>query len=127
MARILVIDDEAPIRNIIGLTLRKQSHEIIEAPNGKVGIECQRQNPADIVITDIIMPEQDGIETIMNLRKAFPQTKIIAMSGGGRIGPGSYLEMAKKMGAHHVLEKPLDRKELSAIIHKLLESPSEGR
>jgi len=120
MAKILVIDDEEMVRLTIRRTLEKLGHEVEEAENGRIGLEMQKANPADVIITDIIMPEQEGVETIIHLIKENPDTKIIAVSGGGRIGATDYLAHAKKYGAARVFEKPFDRKELAAAVEELV-------
>jgi len=83
MARILLIDDDAPVRRTLRKMLERQGYEVEEAPDGKAGLTLYQENPADLIITDLIMPEMEGIETIMELRRRFPDVKIIAMSGGG--------------------------------------------
>jgi DNA-binding response OmpR family regulator len=120
MARILVIDDEDQIRAMLRLALEREGYQVMEAPNGKLAMRLQTENPADLVITDIVMPEQEGIETIIGLHREFPATKIIAISGGGNIGPANYLIMAKKLGAHHALCKPFGHDELVSAVRDLL-------
>ena len=86
MVKVLVADDEDMVRMVVKQTLAKAGIDVIEASNGREALEMQANDPADVVITDIIMPEQEGIETIVQLRKDYPDLPIIAMSGGGRIG-----------------------------------------
>jgi len=121
MARILIIDDEAMMRDLIANILEREGYETITASGGKDGIKIHRENPADLIITDLIMPEKDGLETIMELRRDYQDVKIIAMSGGGKIDPETYLQIAKTMGAIKTIAKPFDRKELLKTIQKLLE------
>ena len=83
MARILIIDDEPQIRSMLKLMLEREDYEVVEAPDGVEGIKVYRQNPADLIITDLIMPNKDGIGMIIDLKKEFPDVNIIAMSGGG--------------------------------------------
>lgn len=116
MTRILVIEDEDMVRMTIKQILEKAGHEVDVASNGKHGLERQEANPADIVVTDIIMPEMDGVETTIELRSRFPQTKIIAISGGGRVHNLSFLEHAQQMGADVILPKPFTRDELLGAI-----------
>ncbi len=92
----------------------------MEAENGKIGLKLLGENGADLVITDLIMPEKEGIETIQELRRDFSHVKIIAISGGGAIGPETYLEIAKKMGAHRIFEKPFVLQEISEAIRELI-------
>jgi DNA-binding NtrC family response regulator len=117
---ILIIDDDERTRKLFRKILETEGYKVSEASNGNEGIKLFRKEPADLVITDIIMPEKEGIETIMELRKDFPDVKIIAMSGGGLVEADSYLEMAKKMGATEVLTKPIKNDELLKIIKDIL-------
>jgi len=119
-ARILVIDDEEEVRDIIKQMLELEGYEVITAVDGNQGIKLFKQEPADLVITDIIMPDKEGIETIIELRNQFPDVKIISISGGGRIGPHDYLNMAKKLGAERSFTKPFERKKLLKAIEELL-------
>jgi YesN/AraC family two-component response regulator len=127
MARILIIDDEPQIRSMLTLMLAREGYEIVEASDGVAGIKIYRQNPADLIITDLIMPNKDGIGMIIDLKKEFPDVKIIAMSGGGLNKPDGYLKGAKKLGAACTLTKPIDREEMLKAVREILkESPSEG-
>jgi len=127
MARILIIDDEPQIRSMLTLMLAREGYEIVEASDGVAGIKIYRQNPADLIITDLIMPNKDGIGMILDLKKEFPDVKIIAMSGGGLNKPDGYLKGAKKLGAACTLTKPIDREEMLKAVREILkESPSEG-
>jgi YesN/AraC family two-component response regulator len=124
MALILIIDDEPQIRSMLKLMLERDGHEVAEAPDGVEGIKIHRQNPADLIITDLIMPNKDGIGMIIELKKEYPNVKIIAMSGGGLNKPEGYLKGAKKLGAACTLTKPIDRDELLKAIKDVLRSPS---
>lgn len=125
MARILIIDDEPQIRSMLTLMLEREGYEVVEASDGVAGIKLYRQNPADLIITDLIMPNKDGIGMIIDLKKEFPDVKIIAMSGGGLNKPDGYLKGAKKLGAACTLTKPIDREEmLRAVKETLRDSPS---
>jgi YesN/AraC family two-component response regulator len=124
MTRVLIIDDEAPIRSMLKLMLERDGYEVAEAPDGMEAIRIYRQNPADLIITDLIMPNQDGIGMIIALKKEFPDVKIIAMSGGGLNKPEGYLKGAKKLGAACTLTKPIDRDEMLRAIKDVLKSPS---
>lgn len=119
-AHILIIDDDDRTRKLFRKILEREGYHITESSNGKMGIKMYREEPADLVITDIIMPEKEGIETIIDLRKEFPKVKIIAMSGGGHIGAESYLEIAKKIGAAKTLAKPITNDELIETIAEVL-------
>jgi CheY-like chemotaxis protein len=120
MAKILVFDDEPSILLMIKKMLEKAGHEVDIALNGREGMELLEKNKPDLVITDIIMPEKEGLETIMTLRKRYPEIKIIAISGGGRIGPEGYLPSAKHLGADMVFQKPLVQKEFMEAVALLL-------
>jgi CheY-like chemotaxis protein len=124
MALILIIDDEPQIRSMLKLMLERDGYEVAEAPDGIEGIRIYRQNPADLIITDLIMPNKDGIGVIIDLKKEFPNVKIIAMSGGGLNKPEGYLKGAKKLGAACTLTKPIDRGEMLRAIKDVLKSPS---
>ena len=112
MARILIIDDEPQIRSMLRLMLERDGYEVVEAPDGIEGIRAYRRKPADLIITDLIMPNKDGIGMIIDLQKEFPDVKIIAMSGGGLNKPEGYLKGAKKLGATCTLTKPIDREKM---------------
>ncbi len=120
-SRILIIDDEVQIREMLDQMLTREGYEVASAANGKVGMRLFREDPVDLIITDIIMPEKDGIEMILELRHDFSNLKIIAISGGGRLGPDGYLEMAQKLGAHKTFFKPFNRKEILDAVEELLE------
>ena len=122
MARILIIDDEPQIRSMLKLMLERDGYEVVEAPDGVEGIKVYRQNPADLIITDLIMPNKDGIGMIIELKKEFPDVKIIAMSGGGLNKPEGYLKGAKKLGAACTLTKPIDREEMLKAVKDILKN-----
>jgi YesN/AraC family two-component response regulator len=124
MALILIIDDEPQIRSMLKLMLERDGYEVAEAPDGIEGIRVYRQKPADLIITDLIMPNKDGVGMIIDLKKEFPHVKIIAMSGGGLNKPEGYLKGAKKLGAACTLTKPIDRDEMLRAIKEVLQSPT---
>ena len=127
MAKILVLDDEPSILLMIKKMLEKAGHEVAIALNGKEGMLLFEKNKPDLLITDIIMPEKEGLETIFELRKMYPDLKIIAISGGGRIHPEGYLPSAKHFGANLIFQKPLVQKEfLQAVTLLLNESGGKG-
>lgn len=122
MARILVIEDEADIRGLYRKLLEQAGHEVIEAPDGGVGVKLYRNNPTDLIITDIIMPEKEGLETIMELRRDFRHAKIIAISGGGAaMTSETCLHLAKGLGAAKALAKPFSKQELLDAVTEVLE------
>jgi len=120
MKRILVIDDDWQMREMMHQALERAGYGVVDAANGKIGMNIQRQEPVDLVITDLIMPEKEGIETIRELRRDFPGLKIIAISGGGRAGADGYLSVAKTIGADRTLSKPFDLKQILDTVGELL-------
>jgi CheY-like chemotaxis protein len=120
MARILIVDDEPDILIILERMLRKLDHEIVLAANGREAVRRLQELPIDLVITDLIMPESEGIETIAVIRKRWPDVKIIAMSGGGRQSPMPYLAVAATLGADATLAKPFDRAALTEALQRVL-------
>ena len=120
MARILVIDDDATVRLSVRLALEDADHAVQAAADGREGTILFQKSPADLVISDIFMPEKEGLETIDEIKRLRPQTKIIAISGGGRMDPGDYLTIAKSVGADRALMKPFDIQELVAVVDELL-------
>jgi two-component system response regulator (stage 0 sporulation protein F) len=113
MASILVIDDNEPVRGFLRAVLEAQGHTVTEAGQGRMAVQLLRQSSVDLVLTDIYMPDCDGLEVIMTLRRDFPSMKIVAMSGGS--GERNLLIVARQLGAHDVLEKPIN-------VDRLLES-----
>ena len=120
MLRVLVIDDEAMVRKIVRKMLERSGHTVVEAENGKLGIEQLKSATFDLVITDIIMPEMEGVETVIALKKDFPKVAIIAMSGGGRGANYDFLDAARKLGAAKALRKPFTRHELLEAVEECL-------
>ena len=120
MAKILVIDDEPQVRAMLRQMLEREGFEVMDAPDGKEGIKLYQENPTDLIITDIIMPEKEGLETIRELKKDYPDVKIIAISGGRRIEPGEYLLLAERFGAIKTFAKPVQREELLNAVREFL-------
>lgn len=100
--------------------LERPGYKVLEAPNGKEGIKLFREYPVDLIITDLLMPEKDGIEVIMELKRDFPDVNIIAISGGGHVGAEDYLHMAEKLGVQYTLAKPFDREALLKAVRDLM-------
>lgn len=121
MARILVIDDDAMVRETIRDILESQGYSVEEAENGRTGLAKMRKNRADLVVTDIIMPEMEGIEAMLAVREEFPGVKVIAISGGGRTANYDFLEVAGKLGANKTLQKPFTRDELLRAVRACLD------
>ena len=117
---ILVVDDEPELRELLLLVLKQAGHTAVGAADGhEAGLAIAGQ-PFDIVMTDLIMPERDGLEFIAEVRNKYPDVRIIAMSGGGHIARDSYLRIAQGFGAHAILEKPFENKELFSAIETAL-------
>ena len=121
MARVLVIDDEEQVRTLIREVLEGAGHEVMEAGNGREAMKLYEANPTEVVITDLVMPEQDGLETIRELRRRFPAVKIIAVSGAQQKLNLDLLYVAEKLGALRTLEKPFDIRKLVALVEELLQ------
>ena len=120
MRRILVIDDDVEFRQMLAKMLERAGYEVTEAANGREGMRLFREAPSELVITDILMPEQDGVETVIELKREFADTGIIAISGGGQIDSKEYLRMAERLGVTHTLSKPFGREELLDAVKELL-------
>ncbi len=120
MARILLIDDDDQFREMLAEILAGAGYEVVEARNGNAGAKAQYERPADLVITDIVMPEKEGLEVIRELRRQDPEVGIIAISGGGCYSGAHYLEVAEKLGADRALAKPFKRRDLLESISEIL-------
>jgi len=116
--RILVIDDSEMILMVMAEMLKLEGYEVTTAPDGEKGIESYRRNPADLVITDMIMPVKMGADVIMELREDFPNLDIIAMSGGGDFGPEVELDIARGFNTY-TITKPFNTERLLAAIRKI--------
>jgi len=113
MPSVLVVDDEDQVRQLIRETLEQAGYDVQDARDGKEGLEQYRTKPTDLVIMDILMPDQDGLESIMRLRREFPASRVIAMTGGSdMIGILNFLDVAKMLGARRTLQKPFEMKTL---------------
>jgi CheY-like chemotaxis protein len=121
MKNILVIDDDFSVRRCIRDMLVQAGYSVLEAENGIVGLGKFRHNKVDLVIIDLFMPEKEGIETIIELRKDFPDLKILAISGGiPGYGPDHFLNIAQKLGADSSLDKPFTMQQLLSTVKRLL-------
>jgi DNA-binding NtrC family response regulator len=122
MAEILVIDDDEIFSDVLFTALTHAGHQVRIANDGVAGIRSFHEKPADLVITDIVMPEKEGLDTIMDLRRDYPGLRIIAMSGGLAHDPKLYLHMAEKFGANAVLAKPFALSDLTKTVETVLAS-----
>jgi DNA-binding response OmpR family regulator len=119
MARILVIDDDEMIQGMLKQALQRVGYEVAQAFDGREGVRLCLDSPPDVVLTDILMPNQDGLQTIRELRRRCPDVQIIAMSGGSHTYPElDPLPFATHFGARHVLYKPFGHDELMAALRE---------
>jgi len=123
MAHVMIIDDDQYVRSVVRQMLEAAGYVVTEASSGREGIEKHEENPADLIITDIIMPDEGGLETIMKLKRDYPKIKIIAISGGGRIVQVDFLDIAKNLGVVRTMQKPLERAELLEAVAEALALP----
>ncbi|MBD3226438.1 MAG: response regulator [Caldithrix sp.] len=112
--KIILIDDDFDVRAFTSKMLQSEGYEVFEAENGSEGLQIMRDHvdEVDLVITDIIMPDKEGIETIQELKRDYPDVRILAISGGGKVHPEGYLGLAKAMGANDTLSKPFIKQDL---------------
>ena len=120
MKNILVIEDNENMLRMLLDLLNRSGYNVLSAIDGVAGLKTYRTAKPDLVITDIIMPDKEGLEVIMDLVKETPRPKIIAMSGGGMMEPRTYLSLAEKLGADEIIQKPFRPAELLALIEKLI-------
>jgi len=120
MSTIMIIDDNEDFRQTLKELLEAEGYAVVEAADGRKGIDLYRKAPVDLVVTDIIMPNKEGIETIVELRRDYPGVKIFAISGGGRSLPELYLMAAQSWGALQSFKKPLDRVEFLGAVRRVL-------
>src|SRR5258708_14521063 len=121
MASILLVDDDEQFRCMLSESLSRAGYEVTEARDGREATQCYRDHPCDLIITDLIMPEKEGLETIAELRRNHPDVKIIAISGGSRHGSWDYLKMARAFAARQVLSKPFTRQEVLEVVTQVLD------
>ncbi len=120
MARILLVDDDDLSRSTVHQMLERAGHEVTSTGNGREGITMVQQAPFELVITDLIMPDTDGLELIQELNRLTPSVRVLAISGGGRVNANEYLTVARKFGASAVLAKPFSTAELREAIAQAL-------
>ncbi len=127
MARILIVDDEQPIRQILLDALEIDKHEICEAGSGQEAMALVQEQVFDLLITDLVMPEKNGIDLIMEIKDKYPQMRIIAISGGGGItGRFDYLPIARLIGAGSILRKPFRLPEIRSMVRQVLAENGGG-
>jgi DNA-binding NtrC family response regulator len=126
MAGVLIVEDDNELREMIGISLMRRKFTVMEASNGKEAIMHFKPSITDLVVTDLIMPDEDGLKVIMKLREIKPTLKVIAISGGGKAGPGSYLNLAKALGADAIYSKPFSVNDLSDQIENMLNTENPG-
>jgi DNA-binding response OmpR family regulator len=122
MARFLILDDDEDIGSVVQMILQLEGHEAVVLTKADEAIALQRAQPAEVLITDIFMPDKDGLETIQQFRREFPEAKIIAMSGVGDTQRNTYLFSAREVGAAQVLRKPFEKEALLAAVQMVLAS-----
>ena len=120
MSVILIIEDDKDLRDMLKTALLRKDHVVLEAENGKEALIHFKPGVTDLIITDLLMPEEDGLKVIMKMREIKRDIKLIAISGGGSGGPGSYLDLARALGADAVYSKPFSVNDLTAKIDDLL-------
>lgn len=120
MPLILLVDDDDALRTMLLRTLQKMGHDVMVASNGNQALRLCETEPPQLVLTDLIMPDKEGLETIATLHRRSPDIRVIAMSGGARINASDMLKIARHMGAHAVLQKPFSNDELAIAIDAVL-------
>mgnify|MGYP001553555652 CR=1 FL=1 len=122
MAKILIIDDEQPIRRMLSTLFERNGYEVLTASDGNKGLAATREFNPDLIITDLLMPEKEGLETIKEIREIDTEVKIIAISGGGVVQPEMYLKLAEKVGADMSMTKPVDNATLISSVKQLIDN-----
>lgn len=125
MAKILLVEDDDLVRDMLTQILQRASHQVMCATNGEEAAEYLQKNEPDIMVTDIIMPKKSGITLISEVKNRHPKMEIIAISGGGRLDPTGYLDLSETLGASVSFEKPIDNTALLMAIDLLLHGKKE--
>lgn len=120
MARILIIDDNPDVLKALHKLISTEGHHVEDAPDSSTGIRLHHEQPFNLIVTDIVMPDKEGISTIIELRHEYPNLKIIAMSGGGEFEPYGYLDIAKRVGADRTIAKPFSAREMMEVVNDVL-------
>jgi len=118
---ILVVDDEEPFRDFMTALLEKNNYNVLVAENGIVGEQKASEHKPDLIITDIVMPDMEGVEFIKSIRETDTVTPVIAVTGGNRVNAYSYLSMSKKLGANAILAKPFSKADILKTINELID------
>lgn len=120
MALVMVVDDDVQVRQLLGQVMRREGYEVVEADDGEIALRLFREQPADLIITDLLMPNKEGLELMQATRRISPNVKLIAFSGGGRVDQNACLKFAEGMGADRVFTKPVPLAELQQAVAELL-------
>lgn len=127
MVRILVVDDEPSVCSMVAAMLEPDGYDMIAAGSGVEAVDACKEVPVDLIITDIVMPNKNGIDLIMQVKKEYPGIPVIAISGGGGIaGRFDYLEIAKLVGADNILKKPFELEELRSTVSNVIKNRETG-
>ena len=122
MIKILVIDDELQVREILQQILERNNYSVLLAEDGEEALEICKSHDLDLMIVDMVMPKKSGLDTIQEVKRNYPDIKIIAISGGYMIGPKRYLDNAKTFGADRFFEKPFSSREILGAVEELVSS-----
>jgi CheY-like chemotaxis protein len=125
MATILLVEDDALVREVLSSAIESKGHTVVTAANGVEGLNQFAQRPFDLVISDIIMPDMEGIGMIREMRRKNPDVKIVAISGGGRTGNLDFLDIAKKLGASAIMKKPIRTADIYSLLDDCLREKCE--
>ncbi len=123
MAGVMIVEDDASLRQLLREAFENRKFTVITAADGREALRKFKPSVVDVVITDLLMPEEDGLVVIMKIREMKPAVKLVAISGGGKAGPGSYLQIAGKLGADLLLAKPFLPTELVMKVRALISQP----
>ncbi|MFN8210461.1 MAG: response regulator [Bacteroidales bacterium] len=127
MAGILIVEDDNDLREMLKVSFLRRKYSVLEASNGKEALARFKPSLVDLVITDIIMPDEDGLKVIMRFKELKPSIKIIAISGGGKAGPGNYLNMARALGADEIFSKPFSINTLILKVDEIIENQQSNK